>query len=398
MLAATACQKDASHNMPGMMAMQVPVRAVQAETRDVPLTVSAVGTVEAFSTVDVKSRVAGQILKVDFQEGQNVEKGQLLFEIDPEPLERQIVELKANIAKDDALDAQAKANVVRDQAQVKQAKAAADRGLALAKDGIYSKEQTEQVVETADAANASLQADQAAIESAEASKKADQAKLGETELQLQYTKITAPISGRAGVVSVEAGNLIKDNDASLVTLLEISPIYISFGVPEQMLDQIKTEQARRPLEVVADVNGTKEIGRVRFIDNSVDATTGMVKLKAEFANVHKLLWPGQFVNVTAQLDVEHGRVLVPSESVETGPGGKYVWVVDRANDSVSMRPVKILRLIKSGAGPEQAVVGSGLQAGDLVISEGQLRLAPGVKVRLLNQAAPPTAETESQGQ
>lgn len=381
-----------------MMAMQVPVRAVQAEARDIPLDVSAVGTVEAFSTVDVKSRVAGQILRVDFQEGQNVEKGQLLFEIDPEPLERQIAELKADVAKDQALDAQAKANVDRDQAQLKQAKAAADRGLALSKDGIYSKEQTEQVVATADAAAASLQADRAAVESAEASQKADVAKLAETELQLGYTKITAPISGRAGVINVQAGNLIKDNDAALVTILEISPIYISFGVPEQVLDQVKAEQAKHPLEVTADVSGSPEVGRLKFIDNTVDTTTGMVKLKAEFANVHGRLWPGQFVNVSAELQMERGRILVPSATVETGPDGKYVWVVNRSNDSVSMRPVKVLRLYKTNSGAEDAVVGSGLQAGDWVISEGQLRLAPGVKVRLLNPAAAPSGETESQGQ
>lgn len=379
--------------------MEVPVRVVQAESHDVPLTVSAVGTVEAFSTVDVKSRVAGQILRVDFQEGQNVQQGQLLFEIDPEPLQRQIAELKADVAKDIALEAQAKANVNRDDAQLKQAKAAADRGVALAKDGIYSKEQTEQVVATADAAAASLQADRAAVESAEASRKADEAKLAETTLQLEYTKITAPISGRAGAVSVHAGNLIKDNDASLVTLLQISPIYVSFGLPEQLLDQVKQYEARRPLEVFADVGGQQpESGRLRFIDNTVDATTGMVKLKAEFQNPRGVLWPGQFVNVDAELQVEHGRILVPSETLETGPDGKYVWVVNRATGSIAMRPVTVLRLYKGASGPEQAVVGTGLQPGEWVISEGQLRVGPGVKVRILNASASSAGGADTQGQ
>jgi membrane fusion protein, multidrug efflux system len=371
-----------------MMMQAVPVRAVAAQATDVPLQISAVGNAEAISSVDVKSRVAGQILRLDFQEGDDVRQGQLLFEIDPEPLQRQITELKANVAKDDALDQQARANVVKDDAQLKQARAAADRGLALARDGIYSKEQTEQVIATADAAQASLEADRAAVASAVASKNADVAKLAETSLQLAYTKIEAPISGRAGAVSVKAGNLIKDNDVSLVNLLQVTPIYVSFGLPEQLLPDVRKYNAARPLEVTAVGTDQQTVtGRLQFVDNSVDTTTGTVKLKAVFDNSKRSLWPGQFVNVRAQLDVEHGRILIPSRTLQTGPDGKYVWVMNASDSTVAMRAVTVLRLYQGNEGLEQAVVSEGLKPGEMVISEGQMRLAPGVKVRLLEPSA-----------
>jgi multidrug efflux system membrane fusion protein len=367
-----------------MMMQAVPVRAVPASQSDVPLSVSAVGNVEAIHTVDVKSRVAGEVLQVAFQEGQNVTKGQLLFEIDPEPLNRQIAEIQADLAKDAAMEQQARANVVKDQAQIKQTQAASDRGLELAKAGIFSKEQTEQVVATNDSAVASLAADRAAVESSVASVTADRARLAQTELQLAYTKITAPITGRAGAIAVKAGNLIKDNDAALVTLLQMSPIYVSFGVPEQLLPEVRKYNEERPLHVQASAEGRSvETGSLRFIDNSVDSTTGTIKLKAEFDNRNRALWPGEFVNVQAQLNVEHGRILVPSRTVQTGPQGKYVWVMNPATTTVEMRPVNVLRIYKAPEAAEQSVIGSGLKAGEMVISEGQLRLMPGAKVRLL---------------
>ncbi len=370
---------------PGMAMMPaVPVRAVAAVASDVPLNVSAVGNVEAITTVDVKSRVAGQVLRVDFQEGQNVEKGQLLFEIDPEPLQRQIAEYQADVSKDSALEQQARANVLKDQALLTQTRASADRAVALSKEGIYSKEQTEQTVETAESAQASLDADKAAVESAVATLRADKAKVAETQLQLEYTKITAPISGRAGAIAVKAGNLIKDNDAALVTILQIAPIYVSFGLPEQLLPEVRKYNAEHPLQIEATADGEKTVtGTLRFIDNSVDNTTGTIKLKAEFPNADRALWPGQFVNVQAQLRVEHDRILVPSRTVETGPQGKYVWVMNPGDATVTMRPVQVLRNYTPAKAAEEAVIGTGLQPGEMVISEGQMRLAPGMKVRLL---------------
>jgi membrane fusion protein, multidrug efflux system len=384
----TSCGKKQNANAAAFMAMMqtAPVRTVAAVATDVPLDVSAVGNVEAISSVDVKSRVAGQVLRVDFQEGQNVEKGQLLFEIDPEPLQRQITELQADVVKDAALEQQARANVAKDQAILKQTEAAANRGKELQKEGIFSREQTEQVVATNESGQASLEADQAAVESAVASAKADRARLAETELQLTYTKIKAPISGRAGAVSVKAGNLIKDNDAALVTLLQISPIYVTFGLPEQLLDEVRKYDARKPLVIQAspDNGQTNETGTLRFIDNTVDTTTGTIKLKAEFANTDRNLWPGQFVNVNARLELERNRIVVPSRTVQTGPQGKYVWVMNAADNTVAIRPVQVLRNYTPPKATEEAVIGDGLRAGELVISEGAMRLAPGMKVRVLN--------------
>jgi len=384
LLLSSCTKKEAANPMMAMMMAAPPVRAVPAAAADVPLTISAVGNVEAITSVDVKSRVAGQILRVNFQEGQNVTKGQSLFEIDPEPLQRQIAQIQADLVKDAALEKEARANVAKDEATMKQTRAAADRGLALSKEGIFSKEQTEQVVATADSAQAAMDADRAAVESAVASLKSDRERLAQTQLQLSYTKITAPISGRAGAIAVKAGNLVKENDTALVTLLQISPIYVSFGVPEQMLPEVRKYNRQRPLLVQAlpdpDTNVT---GSLRFIDNSVDNTTGTIKLKAEFANRDSRLWPGQFVNVQAQLNVERNRVVVPSRTVQTGPQGKYVWVMNGDSATVAMRPVQVLRNYQPPKSSEQAVIGSGLQPGEMVISEGQMRLAPGMKVQLL---------------
>ena len=399
-LALTAsCGKKPSMSAAAMMMMQaVPVRAVAAIEADVPLDVSAVGNVEAIRSVDVKSQIAGQVLRVDFQEGQDVKDGQLLFEIDPEPTQRQIAEIRADIAKDEALEQQAKANVAKDQATVKDARAQADRAEALAKEGIFSKEQTEQLVATADAAKAAVEADEAAVESATASLNADRARLAQTELQLTYTKITAPIAGRAGAIGIKAGNLVKANDAALVTLLQMSPIYVSFGVPEQLLDEVRKYNSEQPLVVQASASGEKSTsGVLRFIDNSVDMTTGTIRLKAEFDNADRALWPGEFVNVQARLSLERNRVTVPSRTVQTGSQGKFVWVVNPADNTVAIRPVQVLRTYTPSQSTEEAVIGEGLRPGEMVITEGQMRLAPGAKVRLLKANTQLSGDTLPRG-
>jgi multidrug efflux system membrane fusion protein len=375
LLLASCQQKKQQSAMEAMMAEPAAVRAVAVTQSDVPDDISAVGNVESMATVDVKSRVAGQVLRVAFQEGQNVKKDQLLFEIDPEPIRRQLAEIQANLAKDLALEEQANANVAKDEAQIKQTRAAADRGVALAKEGIFSREQTEQVVATNDTAIASMAADKAAIASASASIRADRARLAQTQLQLNYTSIVAPISGRAGAISVKAGNLIKDNDAVMVTLLQMTPIYVTFGVPERLLPQL-----HQGLKIMAS---GKE-GVLDFIDNSVDATTGTIKIKAAFENADRVLWPGEFVNVQIRLSLERGRLLVPSRSIQTGPQGKYVWILN-PDQTVAMRPVDVVRIYKPEHSAEESVIGSGLKPGEQVISEGQMRLMPGAKVRLLKE-------------
>jgi multidrug efflux system membrane fusion protein len=377
LLLSGCARKERQNSMKEMMMEPAAVRAVAVTQSDVPLDVSAVGNVESMTTVDIKSRVAGEVLRVCFQEGQNVTKGELLFEIDPEPIRRQLAENQANLSKDLALADQARANVTKDNAQIKQTRAAADRGVELAKEGIFSKEQTEQVVATNDTAQASLEADKAAIESAAAAIRADRARLAQTQLQLNYTSISAPISGRAGAVNVKAGNLIKDNDAVMVTLLQMSPIYVTFGVPEKLLPVI-----HQGLPVMASA----KTGVLQFIDNSVDAATGTIKLKARFENEDHALWPGEFVNVQTRLNMERDRLIIPSRAVQTGPQGKYVWILN-PDQTVAIRPVDVVRLYKAENTAEESVIGSGLKPGEQVISEGQMRLMPGAKVRLLKEVS-----------
>ncbi|MEP6535670.1 MAG: efflux RND transporter periplasmic adaptor subunit [Bryobacteraceae bacterium] len=361
----------------------VAVRAVAAAQSDVPLDVSGIGTVEAISSVDVKARVTGPVLRVNFQEGQDVTKGSLLFELDPEPIQRMVAELEANLARDVANEKQARANIAKDEATLKNARAVADRGTQLAKAGIFSREQTEQVVTAADSAKASIDADRAALESAQAAMKADQAKLAQTRLQLSYTKIMAPISGRTGAIAVKAGSLAKENDTTLVTVLQTTPIYVSFSLPESLLAEVRKYNAERPLEVTATTaDGVTSTGTLKFIDNTVDSTTGTIRLKASFDNPARKLWPGQFVNVRVQLGIERGRIVVPARTVQSGPRGKYVWV-KKDDSSVEMREVQVVRNYTSREGAEQAVIGSGLKENEMVISEGQMRLIPGAHVRLL---------------
>jgi len=360
------------------------VRAVEAAAADVPLEFAAIGNVEAIATVDVKARVTAPILRVHFAEGQDVRQGDYLFELDPETFNRQIAEIDANIAKDLANEKQAEANVLRDEATWKNLDAIATRSVRLQKEGILSAEQAAQAGANADAAKASVDADQAARDSAKAAAKADRARLEQTRLQLDYTKVRAPISGRAGVIAVKQGNLAKENDNTLVTLLQTAPVYVSFPVPENLLPDVRKYNEGHPLEIsAATSDGKTASGTLQFIDNSVDTTTGTIRLKAVFANSDRALWPGQFVNVSARLSVEHGRVLVDSKALQTGPRGKYVWVLNGADSTVSMREVTVLRLFAPAGQAEKAVIGTGLQAGESVVSEGQMRLIPNAKVRLL---------------
>lgn len=387
----SGCSSKAQKGPGGFAMGPVAVRAITASATTVPLQIAAIGNVEAVSTVDIKSRVAGQIKNVNFQEGQDVQAGETLFELDQEPFLQTIHENEANLARDMALAEQSKANIAKDQAQLKNARAQADRALALQKEGINSREQTETVVTSADSLKASLTADEAALNSAEASVKADRARLDEAQLQLSYTTIKAPITGRAGAVQVKAGNLIKENDTTLVTLLQMRPIYVTFSVPQQQLAEVRRYNAERPVMVEAVTSGgTTERGTLRFIDNAVDMTTGTIKLKAQFDNKSRQLWPGEFVNVNAQLSMEPNRVIIPSQTIQTGPNGKYVWVM-AADNTVSMRPVNVLR-----PWGDKSVIGSGLQAGETVISEGQMLLAPGSKVRLLKNKAPVEATASAE--
>ena len=375
----------------------VPVRTVLAVSQDVPLEVTAVGNVEATDGVQVKSRIAGQIKRVAFEEGLNVTKGQLLFTIDPDALQRQAAEQQAELERDAAMELQARAIVARDSASQKQSQSEADVALELVKNGILSKQRTDQLVTTSDAARAALLSDQAAVAAAVGTTKADRARLAQTQLQLSFTNVVAPIAGRTGAVMVKGGNIVRDSDTTLVTLLQLSPIYITFGVPEQILTEVQQLNAAGHLTVEASSgDGPACEGRLIFIDNTVDATTGTIRLKATFPNTNEALWPGEFVKVRLRLRIEKGRTVVPETSIQNGLEGKYVWLVKSGVATIA--PVTVLRTYQPENGPEQAIVVSGISPGDTIVAEGQLRLTPGARVSLLDapqRQSPSRSSTET---
>jgi multidrug efflux system membrane fusion protein len=363
----------------------VPVRTAPVTLQDVPLEVSAVGNVEAINSVEVKPRIAGEVKQVAFHEGQSVTKGQLLFAIDPDAIQRQAAEQRAELERDTALEQQARAVVARDAASQKQSQAEADVAVALVKDGILSQQRTDQLVTASETARAALHSDQAAVEAAAGTAKADRARLQQTQLQLNFTRVTAPISGRAGAVLVKAGNIVRDNDTTLVTLLQLSPVTVSFGVPEQVLAEVQRLSRQGSLTVEASTSGGASLqGSLVFIDNTVDTTTGTIRLKATFSNTDNALWPGEFVNVRLRLRMENGRMVVPAAAVQDGLDGKYVWLIQ--SGIATTAPVTILRNYRPVNGPEQAIIASGIHPRDAVVTEGQLRLTPNARVLLLNAA------------
>jgi multidrug efflux system membrane fusion protein len=366
----------------------VPVRVVRAVAQDVPLEVTAVGNVEALNSVEVKARIAGQVKRVAFEEGQSVVKGQLLFTIDQDTLERQAAEQQAELERDAAMEQQARAVVARDAASEKQSKSEAEIAVQLGTLGVLSQQRVDQMVTTSETSRASLGSDQATVQAAAGSIKADRARLGQTQLQLSFANVVAPITGRAGAAMVKAGNMVRESDTTLVTVLQLSPIHVTFGIPEQVLPEVQRLNARGPLTVEAsNGDGAPLEGQLDFIDNTVDATTGTIRLKAAFPNTDNALWPGQFVNVRVRLRVEKDKTLVPDSSIQNGLDGKYVWLAKAG--IANMVPVTVLRTYKPEKGPEQAIVGSGIRPGDTIVSEGQLRLTPGAHIALLNAPSEP---------
>ncbi|MDQ6678414.1 MAG: efflux RND transporter periplasmic adaptor subunit [Acidobacteriota bacterium] len=357
----------------------VPVTAATVLTRNVPVELQVIGNVEAYSTIALKAQVSGEITKAYFQEGAYVKKGESLFTIDPRAMKAQVQQAQATLARDQAQLAQAQANLARDQAQAKYSRDQAGRYSDLQKEGIVSKDQTEQLRSAADAAAQALTADQAAIESARAEIAAQKATVETMQVQFGYTEIKSPIDGRTGSINVKQGNIVAANTVDLMTINQVQPIYVTFSVPEAQLPEIKKYMAVSKLPVTAipqdDPAGT-ETGILTFIDNAVDMSTGTIKLKGTFPNTSRKLWPGEFVRVTLRLTVQQNALVVPSQAVQTGQDGPFVFVIN--NDrSVENRPVS------TGARVDQdLVIESGLRAGESVVTEGQLRLAPGMKVMI----------------
>lgn len=331
------------------VSVSVPVTVATAQQKNVPLQINAIGSVVAYNTVGIKSQVNGEITSVNFREGQDVSKGQLLFTIDPRPLQAELRRAEATLAKD-------KATAANDRAQ-------AQRYAALLKEGVVAQQQADQVLAQANASEALVKADEAAVQNA--------------RVQLQYTKIYAPISGRTGNLLVQLGNIAKANpDNPMVTINQVQPVYVTFNVPEQYLAEIKRYNTQRKLTTAAAIpsDPVPATGTLSFIDNQVNQQTGTIMLKGTFPNSDRRLWPGQFVNVTLTLATQPNAVTVPTRAVQTGQQGPFVFVV-KDGGTAELRQVKVERTVG-----DESVIASGVQPGETVVTDGQLRLVAGAKV------------------
>lgn len=347
-----SCSNGNSSQPPKKPVAPVSVGTVAQKT--VPVLLTAIGNVETVSTIQVKSQIGGILDKVHFKEGQDVAKGSLLFTIDPRQYEAQVKQAEANLAKD--------------KAQLENAREEAQRYGELVKKGYVAREQYEQYRTNAAALEATVNADKAMAENA--------------HLQLKYCYIYSPITGRTGNLIAAEGNLIKASaDTSMVVINQIQPIYVTFSLPEQNLPEIKKYMAQGKVTVGAYLSKddkTPEQGVLTFVDNTVDPTTGTIKLKATFQNAQKKLWPGQFVNVALTLTTQPNALLLPTSAIQTGQSGQFVFVVKKDN-TVESRPIAAGRAIG-----DETVIDKGVTPGETVVTDGQVRLVPGAKVEIKN--------------
>ncbi len=384
-----------------------------AVSKAVPVQIRAVGSVQAYATVTIKSQLDSEVSRIHFTEGQEVKKGDLLFTLDQRSLEATLHQVEANLARDRAqleqaeaavaqnmaAEKQAEANLARDTAQLENARTQARRYKNLVDQGFISNEQYDQVRTTAAALEATIQADQAAILNARATIRAaqatvqnvqsairaDEAMVENARVQLDYTTIRAPMDGQTGNLLVRVGSAVKarDDTAQMVVINQIHPIYVSFSVPEQALADIKKYQAAGSIRIQATARGQQgapATGELTFVNNTVDPSTGTIQLKATFPNQRGSLWPGQFADVIVGLTVEPNVVVVPSEAIQTGQQGQYVYVM-RPDFTVESRPVTAGRTLDG-----ETAVPKGLTPGEKVVTDGQLRLAPGMRVQVKAEA------------
>jgi len=339
-----------------------PVVAGKVEQRDIPVQLTSIGNVESFQTVQIRSQVNGQIVGVHFKEGQDITKGQLLFTLDKRPFQA-------------ALD-QAIGNLKRDQAQAVNSEIQAKRYEALQTEGVVAREQADQVIAQAKSNASIVAADEAAVEAA--------------RVQLQYTEIRSPIDGRAGALQINLGNLVKANDTPfLVQLNQITPIYVTFTVPEVSLSQVR-QYVSQGLKVLAFPKGQSSDaadGQLTFIDNGVDPTTGTVKLKGTFQNKDRKLWPGEFVDVNLNLTTQKNAIIIPTKAVQTGQQGDYVYVI-KSDGTAEPRNVTT-----AGTYKDVTLIGKGLSAGETVVVDGQLKVVPNGKVAV--QSTVPSSVTKN---
>ena len=345
-----------------------PVTVSIAAEQSVPIELTAIGNVQAYRTVQVKSMVDGQIDQVRLKQGEYVKSGQVLFELDTRPFQAALDQAKGNLAKDNATAANQQAN--------------ADRAQALLKEGILATQDAQAQSAAAQSSRAAVTADEAAVENA--------------RVNLGYTVIKAPIDARAGEILVNLGNLVKANDTnSLTTLNQIEPIYVSFTIPESDLPAARSGIGRLPVRASDPSNAQSEVGTLTFVDNAVDAATGTVKLLATFPNRDRQLWPGEYLNVTLQLGVDSHAVVVPTTALQAGPNGTYVYVV-QPDGTANMRMVHSPRNYQ-----QMAVIDSGIKAGEQVVVDGQIGVIPNGKVSVVrtvavNASAEQVANTDPQ--
>jgi multidrug efflux system membrane fusion protein len=356
-----------------------PVVAVKATTKDVPLDLDVIGNVEASSTVSIKPQVSGELKAAFFREGDFVKAGDKLFEIDKRTLTAQIDQAAANLARSEAQLRMATANLAKDMAQADYLRSVSQRNEMLMKEGIASKEQGAQSAAQALAQKELTDADRAAIESSKADIAANKATIENLKVQLGFTTIMAPITGRTGTLLVKPGNIVSANSSELIMISQIQPVNVTFAVPESQFQKIASRFGKERIPVFATQQDSTEppsAGNLIFIESTVDATTGTLRLRASFPNAEKKMWPGQFVRVRMRLGMVEGAVVVPNQAVQTGQDGSFVYVV-KADRGVENRPVTLG--VRNG---NELVIAKGLAEGETVVTEGQLRIAPGVKVNV----------------
>jgi multidrug efflux system membrane fusion protein len=333
----------------GPPAVPVTIASVLQET--VPIRLQAIGNVEAYQTVSIKARVDGQIVTVNFREGDPVKKGAVLFRVDPRPYEAAL--------------RQAEANALRDKAARDQARSQEKRYQELLDKNFVSKEAYAQIRTNAATAEATAGASQAALENA--------------RLNLEYCTIVSPLDGYAGKVLLQAGNMVRANDVNALAVInQVRPIYVNFAVPEQSLPEVRKYRAAGPLavETLPDPGAPPAQGELIFVDNAVDPSTGTIRLRARFPNVEAALWPGQFVSVTLRLYDQVDAIIIPAPAVQNGPEGQYVYVVGQ--DLVAnVRKISVQR-----TDGERVIVAKGLEKGERVVTRGQLRLGPKTRVQI----------------
>jgi len=354
-----------------------PVVVAKVTEKDIPVDIAAIGNVEAYASISVRSQVTGQLMEIAFQEGDFVKQGQQLFTLDRRPFEAALAQAEANLTRDKALLAQSEAQLSRDAANAEYQQLTAERQAQLNARGITSKDQADQARAQADATSAIVKADRAAVDSAKAQLAAQEAAVASARVSLGYTVIRSPIDGRTGSLGVKVGGLVTANQTELMTIARVQPVLVTFSVPAVHLPTIKKHMADGQLGVVAvpqDADAQPASGKLTFVDNAVDMTTDTIKLKATLPNPDRRLWPGQFARVTLRLATLPHALVVPSQAVQTGQDGQYVFVV-KENSTVEQRPVTSTQHVN-----DDAVIDKGLQTGETVVTEGQLRLEAGARV------------------